>query len=127
MSDCSGQGSLPVSDIRSESPAATERVVAALDGLVRVILKKPVRDGTVAVDNGPALATLPARRDRAAAAISHRAVCGRPLVAREVTTAGRPHAPPYALGYEPEPSGRHRCTSRVTSTSRYSATHSGTR
>jgi Putative transposase len=34
-------------------PVATERVVAAPDGLVRVALKKPFSDGTVAVDMDP--------------------------------------------------------------------------
>jgi hypothetical protein len=85
-------------------PVATERVVAGPDGLVRVVLKKPVqrRRRHHRRRPGPALAALPARRDRAATAVSHRALCRRPLIAREVATARRPGAPAGRTGPRPE-------------------------
>ncbi len=85
---------------------ATERVVAASDGLVRIVLKKSFSDGTVAVDMDPLslLCRLAATsRRRGFTPCATRASCRRTPMAtlrRAQACTGRRHAP--------RPSLRHR-------------------
>jgi hypothetical protein len=52
-------------------PIAQERVTRGPQGLVRITLKKPWADGTVAVDMAPLVVALPAGRLGARAALQH--------------------------------------------------------
>lgn len=76
-------------------PVASERVVAAPDGLVRIALKKPFRGRHGRHRHGPAVAALPVSGDRATTTLSHRAVRGRPIVPR----SGGPRRAEARAGY----------------------------
>jgi hypothetical protein len=67
-------------------PIAQERVTQGPEGLVRITLKKPFRDGTVAVDMDP-LSLL--CRLAACAAIQHRPLCRRARRARKAALTHR--------------------------------------
>ena len=101
-------------------PVATERVVAGPDGLVRVVLKKPFNDGTVAIDLDPLsllcrlAATVPPPRFhtvRYAGVLSSHAKWRRLVV---------PGPPPDAPGHDPnQDRATHTDAPRETRTSRY--------
>jgi hypothetical protein len=57
-------------------PLATERLVPGPDGLVRIALKRPFSDGTVAVDMDPNLSALPPGGDRPGAAVPYGSLLG---------------------------------------------------
>ncbi len=59
------------------------------DGLVRIILKKAYRDGTVAVDMDPIVATVPIGYQRASTALPHRTLRGGSGSREPVETAHR--------------------------------------
>jgi hypothetical protein len=101
-------------------PVAQERVTHGPDGLVRITLKKPFADGTVAVDGaaeaspaqlrGPTLPPLSLGCVRTRAAIQHGPVCGSPRRQRQAPPAYR------AEGGLPAEHGR--CAGRVSAQAR---------
>ena len=82
-------------------PVAQERVELRVelrqDGLVRIVLKRPFAEGTLAVEMNPLslLARLAALRG--ATALPHRQVCGRPRAGERNRRQRRPAPPPKQI------------------------------